>query len=80
MDFTNPGPQVKLKVNKNIGKYLEITRELKRSAKNLIDSDTNLDPCTWNGPKRRDKENGGIGNHRANHYHVDHSIVKINHK
>ena len=53
----------KTKQNKNIDKYLDLARELKRTVKHENDMDTNCNWCAWNGRQKvlKKKKTGGSG-------------------
>ena len=66
----------KQKKNKKKNKVLDLARELKKAVENEGDGDTNCDKCTWNGPQRLRKRNGGDGNWRTNPDYPGYNIVK----
>ena len=63
MDFPVPADHwVKMKENEKIDKYLDLTRELKKTVEYEGESDTNCSWCTRYGPKKLGKKTGRPGN------------------
>ena len=69
MDFAVPvDHRVKIKVNKNINKYLDLARDLKKLWNK---GDENV---IWNDPQGLEKVTGRIGNQGKNKDHQEHNI------
>ena len=65
MDFVLPvNHKVKIKENKKIDKYLDLTRELKKVMKHEGDSDSSHSYSSWNDPQIPGKETGRTGDQK----------------
>ena len=62
---------------KNIGKYLDLVRELKVTVGDVGDGDTSCTSCTWNGLKNIGRKTGGIGNWTKKWNHQNYSVIEI---
>ena len=77
VDFTALSDhRVKLKDSEKRDKYLDPTRELKRTLEHKGDGDTNRNCCTWNDPQRIDKGTGTLRNIRTSEEHPNYRIIK----
>ena len=53
-------------------KYLDLTKELKKTMEHKGDSDTNCNWCNWNNPQRIGKGSGRHGNLRTRPSRLQH--------
>ena len=77
VDFAVPADdRIKLKDCEKKDKYLDLTRELKKSMEHEGDDCNNCDWCFWHSKKRIIKGPGGLGSWRASGYHPNDSITE----
>ena len=75
VDFAVPaGHRVKLKENKKKDKYLDLARELKKTA--VHESGGNCNWCSWYSPQRMDTGTGGLRNKRMSEDHPNYYIIE----
>ena len=78
MDFTiSADHRVKLKENAKRDKYLDLTREWKKTTEHKHDGDTNSNWLARYTHQMIGTETGGIGNKRTRRYHPNYSIAEI---
>ena len=68
--------RIKLKECEKRDKYLDLTRELKKSMEHEDDNYTNCDWCIWHGNKRIMKGPGGFGSWQPSEDHPNYSIIE----
>ena len=69
--------RVKLKESEKRTKYLDLTREMKKTMEQENDSDTNCNWCTRYSHQKISTGTVGLGNKRMNGDHPNYSIVGI---
>ena len=69
--------RVKLKESKKKDKYLDLTRELKKSMELESNGYTNCNWCSWYSHQKIGLETGGPRNNRTNGDYPNYSIIKI---
>ena len=76
MNFTVPGDNwIKLKESEKNDKYLDLARELKKTAEYESDDNTNCDFIFWYNHQKINKGTGGLRNERTSGDHPNYYIV-----
>ena len=69
--------RVKLKESEKKDKYLDLTRERKKTVEHESDVYTNCIWCSWYSHQRIYKGTGGLGNKRMSGDHPNYCIIEI---